>query len=1171
MLKLEEIVEGISVEGLSPHGVALVKSVKWLGSDRVEVVYKDNKRLDERIITRDEEGLLSSGSATRPFALNGDAEDFRLAAEARRIRLAHLFDPYLALTSAAIEPLPHQITAVYGEMLPRQPLRFLLADDPGAGKTIMAGLLIKELALRGDLQRCMIVAPGSLVEQWQDELQEKFDLGFEIVTREMIDASYGGNPFTSHDRLIMRLDMAARSEELQEKIRAAADFDLIICDEAHRMSASYFGNEAKFTKRFRLGKFLGEQTRNLLLMTATPHNGKEEDFQLFLSLLDADRFEGKFREGMRGADPSDLMRRLVKEELYWFDGRPLFPERVAKTVSYKLSPAEAALYTAVTDYVREEMNRADNIEEGGGRRRNNVGFALQTLQRRLASSPRAIWRSLKRRKERLETRLDEERIRSQGGGSLNLNPSTRIPDDLDDLEDMSEEEREAMEEDAIDQASSARTLAELEAEISSLKILEEQAYAVCQSGEDTKWSQLASILDQPPVYDPVEGKQKKVLIFTEPKDTLEYLQEKITARIGDPNAVRVIHGGVPRQHRRAAVAAFNDDPEVRVLIANDAAGEGVNLQRGSHLMINYDLPWNPNRLEQRFGRIHRIGQTEVCHLFNLVAGETREGQVYERLLEKLEEARKALKGKVYDVLGELFEQKSLNDLLFEAVRYGDDPAVRERLQIAVDGAVNREHIEELSRRAQLSMESLSVGDVEKLRLEMERASAERLQPHYVRQFFQEAFRRLGGVMEERETGRYEILRVPASVRAHDQHTGSGDPVLERYERVCFDKAHRGKEPQAALIAPGHPLLEAVLDLTLQNYGLALQQGTVLVNEIDPGIEPQLLVMAEHEVTDGRLAPNGAARSVSRRMDFVLMNERGKAKSAGAAPYLDLRPLEDGEEALVASLLEAGWLTGDLAERARAFVAEHLVAKHLEQIKARRLEHLEKVEREVRYRLGKEIRFWDNRIAKHDTAIRAGKDETLPKRKAQERVDRLTNRLDQRLAEIEKERALSARAPEVCGGALVVPSGLLARLKGEDGGPEGMAEDTSISEKIGMDAVMDAERAAGRTPVDVSHLNRGWDIESFTSDNRMLMLEVKARVVGGKEIFVTKNEMLQARNAGEQYHLVVVPVEDGFAQQPVYITDPASRFWDQGDFKDTKRAFLVRDLVAQGAAEPKLPS
>ena len=403
-------------------------------------------------------------------------------------------------------------------------------------------------------------------------------------------------------------------------------------------------------------------------MSATPHNGKEADFQLFMGLLDADRFEGRFREGVHKADVSDMMRRLTKEELYRFDGTPLFPERRAYTASYSLSPAEADLYQAVTTYVREEMNRADRT--GDDKRRMNVGFALQILQRRLASSPAAIHRSLERRRKRLEERLREEKLLRQGGPA----PLARSPElptyDPDDIDEVPGAEAEAAEEQILDQATAAQTLAELEAEIAILSDLEDRALRLKLSGQDAKWRQLESILDEPIMLDPATGLRRKILIFTEPKDTLEYLQQKITARLGDPAAVVVVHGGIAREARRAAIAAFNSDPVVRVMVANDAAGEGVNLQRGAHLMVNYDLPWNPNRIEQRFGRIHRIGQTEVCHLWNLCAANTREGEVYRRLLEKLEEARAALGGKVYDVLGELFEGHALRDLLVDAIRYG---------------------------------------------------------------------------------------------------------------------------------------------------------------------------------------------------------------------------------------------------------------------------------------------------------------------------------------------------------------------------------------------------------------------------------------------------------------------------------------------------------------------
>ena len=338
---------------------------------------------------------------------------FRLVSEAHRIRLAHLFDPVLAVHTSVVEPLPHQITAVYDSMLPRQPLRFLLADDPGAGKTIMAGLLMKELIARGDLQRCLVVCPGSLAEQWQDELYRRFHLPFEILTNDKLEAARTGNWFLENNFVIARLDKLTRNEDVQAKLTVPdGRWDLIVCDEAHKMSATYFGGEVKYTKRYRLGQLLSTITRHFLLMTATPHNGKEEDFQLFMALLDGDRFEGRFRDGVHTADVSDLMRRMVKENLLKFDATPLFPERIANTVPYKLVGRRGALYKAVTDYVRDEFNRAEALEND--KRAGTVGFALTILQRRLASSPEAIYQSLRRRQERLESRLRELELFQRG-------------------------------------------------------------------------------------------------------------------------------------------------------------------------------------------------------------------------------------------------------------------------------------------------------------------------------------------------------------------------------------------------------------------------------------------------------------------------------------------------------------------------------------------------------------------------------------------------------------------------------------------------------------------------------------------------------------------------------------------------------------------------------------
>lgn len=536
-MKFEDIRVGAHVEGLVANVSSEIVQVQAFGPDALNIAYRADGRLGERLLYRGDEAALQLVGKGRLYAFNADGDQLRLISEALRIRLAHLFDPYLAISCSQIEALPHQITAVYAEMLPRQPLRFLLADDPGAGKTVMAGLLIKELLIRGDLDRCLIIAPGSLVEQWQDELFEKFVLPFDVLTRDLMETSITGNPLAERGRWIVRLDMAARSDELKAKLEAAPQWDLVICDEAHRMAASYFGGEVKETQRHKLGKLVGDLTRNLLLMSATPHNGKEADFQLFMGLLDADRFEGRFREGVHKADVSDMMRRLTKEELYRFDGTPLFPERRAYTASYVLSPDEAALYDAVTTYVRDEMNRADRLADGN--RRTSVGFALQILQRRLASSPAAIHRSLERRRVRMEARLAEERAGSTDGLKRPVNqaaPSGYDPDD----DDLPGAEAEAVEERLVDNATTAQTLHELEVEIAMLRDLEAQALRLKLSGQDTKWRQLESILDEPMMLDTVTGFRRKVLIFTEPKDTLDYLAQKIAARFGDQGAVVVI-------------------------------------------------------------------------------------------------------------------------------------------------------------------------------------------------------------------------------------------------------------------------------------------------------------------------------------------------------------------------------------------------------------------------------------------------------------------------------------------------------------------------------------------------------------------------------------------------------------------------------------------------------
>ncbi|WP_420438324.1 helicase-related protein [Candidatus Palauibacter sp.] len=1156
-MKLERIVPGSRLSGIAGDGAVEVVATRSYGLDAVEVTWRGPGGLGDPILYREDEPRIREVSPGRRWAFDGDGDAFRLASEALRIRLAHLFDPYAAVNASHIEPLPHQLTAVYDAMLGRQPLRFLLADDPGAGKTVMAGLLIKELLIRGSLERCLIIAPGNLVEQWQDELHEKFDLGFEILTRMQIEASRTGSPFAEHPRLIARLDMLARNDELKAKLEAAPEWDLIVVDEAHRMSASFYGREVKYTKRFQLGALAGRLTRHFLLMTATPHNGKEEDFQLFMGLLDGDRFEGRFREGVHKVDPSDMMRRLVKEELYRFDGTPLFPERRAYTVSYGLSPGEAALYEAVTRYVREEMNRADRLAEDGTRRRNNIGFALQILQRRLASSPAAIHESLKRRMARLGDRLEEEKLVRAGRMPAARRAADPVPAlDEEDFEEAPGDEAEAHEDQLVDSATAAQTIAELEAEIAELRRLERMAGALRRSGEDTKWRELDRILDDPLVHDPARDVQRKIVIFTEARDTLEYLAGRIRARTGESESVAVIHGGVPRDRRRAVIAAFNDDPAIRFLLANDAAGEGVNLQRGAHLMVNYDLPWNPNRIEQRFGRIHRIGQTEVCHLWNLVSNETREGAVYERLLEKLETARVTLGGKVYDVLGELFEARPLKDLFMEAIRYGERDDVRERLFRAVDGAVDTEHINRLVERGKLTREGLDPATIGRVREEMDRAAARRLQPHHIRSFFEAAFQDAGGVIRARERGRFELTRVPAILRDRDRLIGRGYPVLSRYRRICFAKEGIGGRPQAALVAPGHPLLDALVDLTLERYGDLLLRGTLLVDESDHHDGPRVLVTLRHRVRDGQATRHDTPRTVSERLQFVWLDADGGAADGGAAPYLDCRGSTEAERGELAPILDAPWLGEPLEERARAHAITDLVPRHLREIREVRLAQLDRIEAAVKERMRREIMHLQHRALELETLERAGRKPRLNSQNVRRQAEALRDRLELRLTDIARQRDIAPLPPEVRGAALVVPARM---LRPEVAGDAADAAARAEVEAMAMKAVMARERSFGNEPADISRENRGYDIESRDPDTgRLRFIEVKGRRADAR-ISITRNEMVTALNAAESYILALVLVDGGDVAAPIYLRDPGRIFGAEPNFHEVSRQISTKAI------------
>lgn len=1125
-LTLAVLRAGQHLRGLVPGQAATVVAVDPIETGLVEVFYRDEVgHSGSRLVSdADVAGLVEVSDEDAAPAFDADPDDFKLAAEALRIKYAALYDPMAAVNSSDVDPLPHQIRAVYEEMLPRIPLRFLLADDPGAGKTIMAGLYIKELVLRSDCERAVVVAPGGLVEQWREELATKFDLRFEVFNRQMVDDAQGRNVFAEHDYLIVRMDQVSRSEELMEQL-GDVTWEVAVVDEAHRMSAHYssWAGEVTETKRFQLGRLLSETAHNYLLMTATPHAGKEEDFQLFMSLLDRDRFEGKFREGVHRTDTTGLMRRMIKEDLLTFEGKPLFPERRAYTITYELSPAERDLYEQVTDYVRTEMGRAERISQAGDRKRgNNVGFALTVLQRRLASSPEAILRSLERRQARLEARLRE--VRRAADDTCLVSPfETSLPElSAEDFEDADEEttweERAAFEarvDEVVDLATAAQTIDELWAEIVILEDLIATARRVRLLDDDKKWAELRTILDEQLLAR--GGVPRKIIIFTEHRDTLEYLRARITTQLGRADAVVTIHGGTRREDRKAACEQFSHDPNAVVLLATDAAGEGLNLHR-AHLMVDYDLPWNPNRIEQRFGRIHRIGQREVCHLWNLVASGTREGDVFTRLLSKIDQMSVAYNGNLFNVLGDsnAFQERSLRDLLIEAIRYGDQPQVKTKLDRIIDAGVSTGLSEMMHERA-LHPEMFNSLDLEAVRSRIELARERRLQPGYIAAFLLPAFERLGGRIRRREAGRWEITRVPDRLVEAARRANRWAPVADAYERVTFhlDRTRPDGLAPATLIAPGHPLLNAVIEATIADLDDTLASGTVLVDRRDTQAgTPMLLYTVEqriHNVTEH-------ADTVSHHFDYPLLAPDGTVTVSPVPPYLDYdRPLPAEREA-VERIAADQWVRQrhDKTVRVRAY--RDGLQPRLDEVQARLGAETERTRAQVSQRLLAEINHWEAEYTRLDALERSGTFGRVKAETARARAGQLEERLAHRLRELDQATRLVAVPPLLRGTALVVPSNSLT--------PEGAGtygRDTELVERRAVEAVLAAERALGRVPEEMPRNNPGYDIRSTGRDGFIRYVEVKGRIAGAETFTVTTNEVTFAQTQGMRHRLALVEV------------------------------------------------
>ncbi len=996
-----------------------------------------------------------------------------LSLETIRYRFATLYDPLLAMNISKVDPLPHQIEAVYGYVLKQPRIRFLIADDPGAGKTIMAGLIIKELKLRHLARRILIVAPGHLKDQWRRELKDRFEEHFLPVDRNIMNALYGENIWTREPQLITSIDFAKQDSILPTL--AGTHFDLIIVDEAHKMSAYRYGNKVSKSDRYRCGEALSQVTEHLLFLTATPHKGDPDNYRLFMDLLVKGFFAtNEMIEDSKKSKDNPLFIRRMKEDLRDFEGKPLFLKRHVITRTFRLgkeSERELDLYNELSNYVIHQYNKALTKEKT-----RNIAFALVILQRRLASSTYALLKSLERRQNRLEEYLKEAKRRNEIPGG---------PIDYDAVDDMSEEDRWE-EEELWETLSVAENREELKFEIETIKELIVMAKVIINREDEIKLRALKEAMDElrRQFTDP---KDKKILIFTESRDTLDYLENKLR---GWGYSTNCIHGGMKLEDRITAEKVFKNETEV--LIATEAAGEGINLQF-CHLMINYDIPWNPNRLEQRMGRIHRYGQKKEVHIFNLVAEDTREGSVFARLFRKLDEIRNALgSDKVFDCLGECLIDTDLSQLLREA-------AANAKSRDDVDALFDNIKVDEkyIAAVKENLGESLATHFIDYTRIKemAQKAREYRLIPEYTQNYFQKAFEKAGGRMVCHDDGFVTIDRIPFPVRKigdDDLFKKTFGSLLKRYPQATFDKETAFDHPEYEFISFGHPLFEAVMRWVEDICGAALLTGSTFV---DPdGRLDGYLLFYEAEIRDGTQAPAG------KRLFSLLVNGDDvkplapsiiwdlEEAEAGTPDTVDIESLKSRAYGTILPLLEE-YKAEIAGERER-----HAAIKEKYGVKS--LEYL--------------IGSLDSELIDLHVRKERGVKVDLTIRNKEEQKREYEHSLDELLEQIGRERRLTMTRPRFVGILRIRPAAVTGA---------GMRRDDEV-ERIAMDVAMEYERSRGRKPEDVGKQNLGFDIRSFDSDGNPRYIEVKGRAgEGGVEL--TRNEWFKAHRFGDDYYLFYV--------------------------------------------------
>jgi superfamily II DNA or RNA helicase len=1156
------IVAGDIVSGLEPDEHVEIRQIKPFGAKTlIEGVTVTSRREIRRPLSAEELGRLVKVRGSE-YTFDGDAGAFMLGVEAHRIRIAYQFDPLFAVNSSVVDVLPHQVEAVYRYLLPLPRIRFLLADDTGAGKTIMAGLLIKELLFRGVISKVLIITPGGLTKQWQeDEMRAKFGLEFDLVNRASFEAKPGQFSQSDEGLFVTSIDFISRNEGCLNAARET-QWDMIVVDEAHKLSAFEYGTKIDRSNRYQAIEALAPRTDHLIFLTATPHRGRKDTFRRLLMLLDEDLFQKdelvteRIHEAVAtftGAETFEgeaaiskarnrfFLRRL-KEEMVDWEGGKLFKLRHTKTTGYELTPEELDLYNAVTKYVRSKRKQAKE------RKNRNVELTLMVMQRRLASSIYAITRTLQNRLDALNEVLtilkDPNRV-SERRRILNGN-NEDIPDNIEGYEELDENQREGVDKRIFRQVLSDKP-EDVEKEIREVKALVDIAVALKDHPEE-KFQQLLKVLDESNV---IRDDEEKLVIFTEHRDTLKNLTERLVRR---GYIVETIHGGMNVDERKQAQRNFKK--KAKIMVATDAAGEGINLQFCRY-MINWDIPWNPNRLEQRMGRIHRYGQKDDVWVYNVVATNTREGAVLEKLLRKMDVMRDQMgNDRVYDVIDDLLEDVPLVDLIEHSIdsETGREAAAEMERRMSADLDQRAENLIALQKKQSLASH-LDLREARRLR---DTSDEHRLQPMFIQRFFTTAYQAAGGtISEDRHFPVFHLGRTPAAVKEAARKDRLS--VSDKYdEPFVFDKelvsvASRTSVPEnTRLLGPGHPLFDAVIEWAIRRARDSFARGATL---IDPNIaKPERVWLVNSSVQDERIEEK--KRLAHQQLSMVIADHLGLRATSPANMLNFTAP--DG-------MTEKPVVPEHSLEEIQMWSFENLTEKQKAEVEAHRIEECNLRRTYLTDTFTNLILDLTEQLNDYQQAELLGDDEgeAEERQKLEKRIEQLKNRKQERLAELDLMLRLSANLPEVLTSALVVPAPVATMDEGtEPRHGVAMRRDDEV-EQIAMDVVMRFERGRGWAPFDVHLDGEHYDIRSEAPSGEVRFIEVKGRAESGA-VMLTSPEVDKLRQLGERAFLYIVTQCRGEKPSLRIIQDPMSQLSPEMLYRQVQYLVDEKDWKQKGA-------